>query len=236
MAKIFHPRNPSLQRETETNRRIMVKKNRDTWKDVEENLMLDGRGWNFPYFIGANAVESPLNLHVETGPSVMRITKPVALDAGVGSAIPEVCQLIYTGLVQTRTAARSPITLFGCETRARFVARLFTFEQRNDRARLLNRIDDGEGNGSIVPTAFVRSLLWKIVRISFFHSLSCSRVFGLLAFLLFGFVSILCFATRYGHKRVGFVGNSVAWRGNVILTYCCNFFPVWKRDEKGWWI
>lgn len=159
MAKIFYPRNPSLQRETETNRRIMVKKNRDTWKDVEENLMLDGRGWNFPYFIGANAVESPLNLHVETGPSVMRITKPVALDAGVGSAIPEVCQLIYTGLVQTRTAARSPITLFGCETRARFVARLFTFEQRNDRARLLNRIDDGEGNGSIVPTAFVRSLL-----------------------------------------------------------------------------
>lgn len=159
MAKIFHPRNPSLQREIETNRRIMVKKNRDTWKDVEENLMLDGRGWNFPYFIGANAVESPLNLHVETGPSVMRITKPVALDAGVGSAIPEVCQLIYTGLVQTRTAARSPITLFGCETRARFVARLFTFEQRNDRARLLNRIDDGEGNGSIVPTAFVRSLL-----------------------------------------------------------------------------
>lgn len=161
MAKIFHPRNPSLQREIETNRRIMVKKNRDTWKDVEENLMLDGRqrGWNFPYFIGANAVESPLNLHVETGPSVMRITKPVALDEGVGSAIPEVCQLIYTGLVQTRTAARSPITLFGCETRARFVARLFTFEQRNDRARLLNRIDDGEGNGSIVPTAFVRSLL-----------------------------------------------------------------------------
>lgn len=160
--------------------------------------MLDGRqrGWNFPYFIGANAVESPLNLHVETGPSVMRITKP-----GVGSAIPEVCQLIYTGLVQTRTAARSPITLFGCDTRARFVARLFTFEQRNDRARLLNRIEDGEGNGSIG----IRSISLVKNCTNFLFSFSLLLRCFLVCWHFFYFVSFLFYVSRRDTGTRGWV-------------------------------
>lgn len=68
-----------------------------------------------------------------------------------------------------------------------------------------------------------------IVFLSLF--LSLALYFGLLAFLLFGFVSILS-RRDTGTRGWRFVRNSVARRGNVILTYRCNFVPVWRRDGK----
>lgn len=187
--------------------------------------MLDGRqrGWNFPYFIGANAVESPLNLHVETGPSVMRITKPGKRYTG---SLP-------INLHRTRSNAdRCTITDNIIRLRyTRSFCRAFIYFRAAKRSGSIVESNRGRGGEWQYRHSFDLSCE-KLYEFPFFILPLAPVFFGLLAFLLFGFVSILCFATRYGHKRVGFVGNSVDWRGNVILTYCCNFVPVWKKGTK----
>lgn len=174
------------------------------------------------FYLGASAVAAQFARRGRSPcPSVMRITK-LSVGGGWRSAIPEVCQLIYTGLVQT--LHRSPITLFGCDTRARFVARLFTFEQRNDRARLLNRIDGPFGGGKEEECRYrsntIRSisLVKNCTNFLFSSPLSLPPVyFGLLAFLLFALVSILS-RRDTGGKRVAFCSKfaveSTAWKRN----------------------
>lgn len=63
----------------------------------------------------------------------MRITKPVALGAAGWKRHTGSLPINLQATRSNAAAARSPITLFAGDTRARFIARLFTFGQRCDR-------------------------------------------------------------------------------------------------------
>lgn len=134
----------------------------------------------------------------------MRITKPVALGAAGWKRHTGSLPINLQATRSNAAAARSPITLFAGDTRARFIARLFTFGQRCDRLDCWIQSTTDRYHPRfpwcIRSISLVKNCTNFLFLPCFIFCFFFLPVFGLLPFLLFGFV--LFYATRYGQKGV----------------------------------
>lgn len=144
----------------------------------------------------------------------MRITKPVALGAAGWKRHSGSLPINLQATRSNAAAARSPITLFAGDTRARFIARLFTFGQRCDRLDCWIQS---------TTDRYRPRYPWCIRSISLvknctnFLFLPCFIFFARVWFVAISFIwfrSVLRDAIRA--EGGGFAGNSPAFDGKVM--------------------